>query len=103
MAKFRPIYFGIAGGLIIGLVTRLLFGVFDGHSFAGRVFWYVHWPEFALVDKMHALFPAHPEQAYDYLTPLHFCYWLLIGALVGFLYFLVVPRRGLKESETHDA
>jgi hypothetical protein len=103
MAKFRPIYFGVAGGLIIGLVTRLLFGVFDGHSLAGRAFAFVHWPEFAVIEQLGGLFPGHPEQAWHFLLPVHFGYWLLIGASVGFLYFLVVPRRALKESDTHDA
>jgi hypothetical protein len=103
MTKYRPIYFGVAGGLIIGVVTRLLFGVFAGHSLAGRVFWYVHWPEFAVIDKLSGLFPGHPERAYSFLLPLHFGYWLLIGALVGFVYFLIMPRRALKESDTHDA
>ena len=74
--------------------TFFLFGAFERGSLAFRVFWGIHWPETAVVERLtETYYPHNTDQGLVFLVPVHFGYWVIVGVAVAWIYCAARARR----------
>ena len=93
MPKLRTIIVGASTGFAVAFFTFFLFGAFEHGSLAFRVFWGIHWPETALVERLtETYYPNNTDQGLIFLVPVHFGYWIVLGVAAAWLYCVIQVR-----------